>query len=140
MWVHLCLFKFLFSANTLLQTSHLKHWRWNLFLCLSSFFAVKTFPTPRNVTFTFLAVFHVVLKVFASLKDCFCMWDISWPLVLPSSPVLRKASVNAYPLCLRCVSLLVCCCDSIYNSNWQFCSIFSNSCHTFFLYKNTQRL
>ena len=38
LWVHLCLFKFLFSANTLLQTSHLKHWRWDLFLCLSSFF------------------------------------------------------------------------------------------------------
>ena len=147
LWVHLCLFKFLFSANTLLQTSHLKHWRWDLFLCLSSFFLWWKSPTSRNVTFTFLAVFYVILEVFHSLKD-FCRWGMSCPpvhpylglpcisVLFPSSPVLRKASVNAYPLCLQCVSLLVkipvCCCNSIKISNVQFCSLFSNSSLIFF--------
>lgn len=55
--VHLRLFKFLFSASFTFKTLEMKL----VLVPFKLFLVVKKFPTPRNVTFTFLAVLKSLL-------------------------------------------------------------------------------
>lgn len=128
-----CLVRFRFSANTLLQTWHLKDCIWNLFMCLWSFFLwLKVFSHPGmshwhswqslmwyfKSWFLLKTVLHVGHFVSSSTpvpqSSLFC-WALSF------QSCFNKGQCKGISTMIAKLSILVkiplCCCNCIYNTN-----------------------
>lgn len=138
--VHLRLFKFLFSASFTFKTLEMKL----VLVPFKLFLVVKKFPTPRNVTFTFLAVLKSLLLFKTVLHVGHFMSS--------STPVSRSSlclCTFSFQFCFKkgqckCISIVFAICvftDVLLQLflQWQLTiySIFSNSCLTFFIQKYT---